>query len=94
MREAGTSTSEKGHPTTPTGATGTRDPNQEEHQQQENEDWDLTDEDALPEGTTLSGSKSLMDPYHEDKANSKKTKKTNTDKGKKATPRKRNDGRH
>jgi hypothetical protein len=49
--------------------------------------WELTDEDALPEGSTLSYSKSLMDQYSEDEANSKKTKKTNTCKGKKGTPK-------
>jgi hypothetical protein len=33
-----------------------------------------------------------MDQYPEDEASSKKTKKTNTGKGKKATSSKRNDG--
>ena len=33
--------------------------------------------------STLLGSKALIDDYPEDEANSKKTKKTNTDKGKK-----------
>ena len=46
-------------------------------------DWDLTNEDALLGGSTLSGSKSLMDHYPEDEANSKKTKEINTGKGKK-----------
>jgi hypothetical protein len=50
-------------------------------------DWDLTDEDALPEGSTLSGIKSLMDQYPEDEANSKKTKKTNAGKGEKGNPK-------
>jgi hypothetical protein len=35
--------------------------------------------------------KALMDYYHEDEANSKKTKTTNTGKDKKATPSSRND---
>jgi hypothetical protein len=43
----------------------------------------LTDEDALPKGSTLSGNMALMDQYPEDEANSKQTKKTNTGKGKK-----------
>ena len=55
-------------------------------------DRDLTDEDALPEGSTFSSSKSIMDQYPRDKVISKKTKKTNTGKGKKATSRPRNDG--
>ena len=50
-------------------------------------DWELTNEDALLEGSTLSGNKSLMDQYPEDKANSKETKKTNTCKGKKGIPK-------
>ena len=49
--------------------------------------WILTDEDALPEGSNLSGNKSLMDKYPEDEANSKKTKKTNTGKGKQGNPK-------
>ena len=57
-------------------------------------DWKLTDEDALPEGSTLSGSKSLMEQYPEDEADSEKTKKTNTSKEKKATPRARNEEQH
>jgi hypothetical protein len=48
--------------------------------------WELIDEDALPEGSTLSGSKSLVNHYPEDKANPNKTKKTNTGKGKKTNP--------
>ena len=50
-------------------------------------DWDLTNEDALPEGSTLSGSKSLMDQHPEDEASSKKTKKTSTGKEKKGNPK-------
>ena len=46
------------------------------------DDWELS-EGGLPEGSTLSGSKGLMEDYPEDEANSKKTKKTNTGKGKK-----------
>ena len=38
---------------------------------------------GLPEGSTLSDSKALLDEYPEDESNSKKTKKTNTGKGKK-----------
>jgi hypothetical protein len=50
-------------------------------------DWDLTDEVALSEGSNLSGNKALMEEYPEDETNSKKTKKTNTDKGKKDNPK-------
>ena len=46
------------------------------------DEWELS-EGGLPEGSTLSGSKALMDEYPEDEANSKKTKKTNTNKGRK-----------
>jgi hypothetical protein len=46
-------------------------------------DWELADEDGLPEGSTLSDNKARMDHYPEDEANSNKTKKTNTGKGKK-----------
>jgi hypothetical protein len=46
-------------------------------------DWDLTDEDALPVGSNLSGNKALIKEYPEDETNSKKTKKTNIGKGKK-----------
>ena len=45
------------------------------------DDWELS-EGGLPEGSTLSGSKALLEEYPEDEANSKKTKKTNTGKGK------------
>ncbi len=48
--------------------------------------WELS-EGGLPEGATLSGSKALREEYHEDEANSKKTKKTNTGKGKKGNPK-------
>ena len=44
---------------------------------QDLDDWELF------EGSTMSGSKALMDEYPEDEANSKKTKKTNTGKEKK-----------
>jgi hypothetical protein len=50
--------------------------------QQVLEEWELHDEDALPEGSTLSGSKSMQEQYPEDEANSKQTKKPNTGKGK------------
>ena len=50
-------------------------------------DWDLTDEDALPEGSTLSGNKVLMYQYPEDEANSEQPKKTNTGKGKRGNPK-------
>ena len=49
-------------------------------------EWDLTDEDALPKGSNLSGNKARMDEYPEDEANSKKTKMTDTGKGKKDNP--------
>ena len=48
----------------------------------DSDDWELSEE-GLPEGSTLSGSKALVDDYPEEEANSKKTKKTNTGKGKK-----------
>jgi len=60
---------------------------QEENNQQELVDWDLTDEDALPEGSNLSGNKALVEDYPEDETNSKKTKKINTGKGKKGNPK-------
>jgi hypothetical protein len=46
------------------------------------DEWELS-KGGLPEGSTLSGSKALLDEYPEDEANSNKTKKTNTAKGKK-----------
>jgi hypothetical protein len=46
------------------------------------EDWELS-EGGLPEGSTLSRSKALLDEYPEDEANSKKTKKINAGKEKK-----------
>jgi hypothetical protein len=49
-------------------------------------DWELS-ENGLPEESTLSGSKAIMDDYPEDEATSKKTKKTNTGKGKKSNPK-------
>ena len=62
-------------------------PAQDEDQQHDIADWDLTYEDGLPEGSTSSSNKALMDQYPEDEANSKKTKKTNTGKGKKGNPK-------
>jgi hypothetical protein len=53
-------------------------------------DWELT-EDSLPKGSTLSDNKALLDELSENKANSKKSKKTNAGKGKKATPSSSND---
>ncbi len=50
------------------------------------DDWELSD-GGLLEGSTLSGSKALLEEYPEDEANSKKTKKTNTGKGKKGNPK-------
>ena len=50
------------------------------------DDWELS-EGGLPEGSTLSGSKALLDEYPEDEANSKKTKQTNTGKEKKGNPK-------
>ena len=52
----------------------------------DSDDWELS-KGGLPEGSTLSGSKALMDAYPEDEANSKKIKKTNTGKGKKSKPK-------
>jgi hypothetical protein len=46
-------------------------------------DWELS-ENGLPEGSTLSDSKALMEYYPEDESKSKKTKKTNIVKGKKS----------
>jgi len=48
--------------------------------------WELF-EGGLSEGSTLSGSKALLEEYPEDEANSKKTKTTNTGKGKKGNPK-------
>ena len=55
---------------------------------QDLDDWELS-EGGLPEGSTLSGSKALLEKYPEDEANSKKPKKTNTGKDKKgkSTPK-------
>ena len=50
------------------------------------DDWELS-EGGLPEGSTLSGNKALLDEYPEDEANLKKIKKTNTGKGKKSKPK-------
>jgi len=63
------------------GATGQQRAQGTEHPL-DTEDWELS-EGGLPEGSTLSGSKALMEEYPDDEANSKKTKKTNTGKGKK-----------
>ena len=59
---------------------------QNEEQNQNDVDLELS-VDGLPEGSTLSGNKAPMDDYSEDEANSKKTKKTNTSKGKKGNPK-------
>ncbi len=45
------------------------------------DEWELS-EGGLPEGSTLSGSKALMEEYPEDEASSKKTKKLTIGKGK------------
>ncbi len=49
--------------------------------------WDLTDEDALLEGSNLSGNKALVEQYPEDETNSNITKKINTGKGSKGNPK-------
>jgi hypothetical protein len=46
-------------------------------------DYEQTGEDALPDGSTLSGNKARMDEYPEDEAKSKKNKTSNTSNGKK-----------
>ena len=46
-------------------------------------DWEFS-ENGLLEGSTLSGSKALMEDYPVDVANSNKTKKTNSSKGNKS----------
>jgi hypothetical protein len=50
------------------------------------DEWELS-EGGLPEGSTLSGSKALMEEYPEDEASSKKTKKQTTGKGKRGKPK-------
>ena len=50
------------------------------------DDWELS-EGGLPEGSSMSGSKALLEEYPEDESNSKKTKKNNTGKGKKGNPK-------
>jgi hypothetical protein len=90
---AGASTSAQEYPTF-SNTKNPEAPSKEEDPQQDIADWDLTDEDALTEGSNLSGNKVLMEDYREDETNSKKIKKTNTSKGKKATPRPKNEGRH
>ncbi len=64
----------------PTHPAYTDDPNQEEI------DWALS-EIGFPGGSTLSGSNTLLEDYPEEEANSKKTKRTNTGKGKKSSPK-------
>ncbi len=64
----------------PTHPVHTDDPNQDEI------DWELS-ENGLLGASTLSGSKALVEDYPEEEANSKKTKKTNTGKGKKSNPK-------
>ena len=49
---------------------------------QDLDDWELS-EGGLPGASTLSGNKALLEEYPKDEANSNKTKKTNTGKGKK-----------
>ncbi len=68
----------------PTYPAHTDDPNQDEI------DWELS-ENGLPEGSTLSGSKALLEDYPADEANSKKTKKTTPARKRKATPIPRNE---
>ena len=53
---------------------------------QDLDDWELS-EGGLPEVSNLSGIKAFLEEYPEDEANSKKTKKTNTGKEKKGTPK-------
>ena len=53
---------------------------------QDLDDWELS-KGGLPAGSALSGSKALLDEYPDDEANSKKTQKTNTGKGKKGNPK-------
>ena len=48
------------------------------------DDWELSEE-GLPEGSTLSGSKALLEDYPEDEANSKKVKSRTTAKGRMVT---------
>ena len=50
------------------------------------DEWELS-EGGLPEELNLPGSKALLEAYPEDEAHSKKTKKTNTGKGKKENPK-------
>ena len=50
------------------------------------DNWELS-EGVLPEESNLSGNKALLEEYPEDEANSKKTKKTNTGKGKQGNPK-------
>jgi hypothetical protein len=52
---------------------------------QDFDDWELS-EGGRPDGSNPLGSKALLEEYPEDEANSKKTKKTNTRKGKKGNP--------
>ena len=58
-------------------------PAQNKDHNQDERDWELS-ENVLPKRSYLSGSKALMEDYPENEANSKKTKKTNTGKGKKS----------
>jgi hypothetical protein len=50
------------------------------------DDWELSEE-GLPVGSTLSGSKALLENYPEDEVNSKKPKKQNNSKGKTTKPK-------
>ena len=49
------------------------------------DEWELS-EGGLPEGSTMSGCKALLDGPPEDEADSKKHKKTNTGTGKRGKP--------
>ena len=51
--DTGASTAERGRQAPPSRNTGSGDPTQEEDHQQDIVDWDLTNENALTEGSTL-----------------------------------------
>jgi hypothetical protein len=52
------------------------------------DEWELS-EGGLPAGTTLSGSKALLEDYPEDETTSKQTKKPSTGKGKRSSSKKK-----
>jgi hypothetical protein len=52
------------------------------------DEWELS-EGGLPAGTTLSGSKALLEDYPEDETTSKQTKKQTTGKGKRSSSKKK-----